>query len=154
MSSTNGIGCGGDFEGNHQEGKQVENEWHTNGEEGDAPSLRKKKQKFHIYTMEQIQILKSAFKEYSNPSVKQKDELCKILGLEKKQISNWFYNHQTHLKAKERRLENSFLRNDNDRLKEENKRLWEAIKKSICANCNNQLHEKIERLSLEEKRKC
>lgn len=59
MSSTNGIGCGGDFEGNHQEGKQVENEWHTNGEEGDAPSLRKKKQKFHIYTMEQIQILKS-----------------------------------------------------------------------------------------------
>lgn len=95
----------------------------------------KKRKKYHRHTAEQIREMEALFKESPHPDEKQRQQLSKRLGLHPRQVKFWFQNRRTQIKAIQERHENSLLKSEMDKLRDENKLLRETIKKGTCANC-------------------
>uniref|UniRef100_A0A2P2LIQ7 Homeobox-leucine zipper protein GLABRA 2-like n=1 Tax=Rhizophora mucronata TaxID=61149 RepID=A0A2P2LIQ7_RHIMU len=119
-----------DFEG---EGEHDDDE-DDDGDGGDK-NKRKKRKKYHRHTAEQIREMEALFKEHPHPDEKQRQQLSKQLGLAPRQVKFWFQNRRTQIKAIQERHENSLLKGEIDKLREENKSLRETINKSCCPNC-------------------
>ncbi|KAJ4957374.1 hypothetical protein NE237_024485 [Protea cynaroides] len=77
----------------------------------------------------------SLFKESPHPDEKQRQQLSKQLGLAPRQVKFWFQNRRTQIKAIQERHENSLLKSEIDKLREENKAMRETIKRACCPNC-------------------
>nr|ALU58320.1 homeobox-leucine zipper protein GLABRA2 [Mesembryanthemum crystallinum] len=75
------------------------------------------------------------FKESPHPDEKQRQQLSKQLGLHPRQVKFWFQNRRTQIKAIQERHENSLLKTELEKLKDENKSLREIIQKASCPNC-------------------
>lgn len=98
-------------------------------------SKKKKRKKYHRHTPEQIREMESLFKESPHPDEKQRLQLSKQLGLHPRQVKFWFQNRRTQIKAIHERHENSLLKSEIDKLRDENKALRESIKKQSCPSC-------------------
>ncbi|CAK7356706.1 unnamed protein product [Dovyalis caffra] len=75
------------------------------------------------------------FKESPHPDEKQRQQLSKQLGLAPRQVKFWFQNRRTQIKAIQERHENSLLKSEMDKLRDENKSMREAINRACCPNC-------------------
>ncbi|KAA0050790.1 multicellular trichome development class IV homeodomain-leucine zipper transcription factor [Cucumis melo var. makuwa] len=76
------------------------------------------------------------FKESPHPDEKQRQQLSKRLGLSPRQVKFWFQNRRTQIKAIQERHENTLLKAEMEKLREENKAMREISKKKIgCPNC-------------------
>nr|XP_043615141.1 homeobox-leucine zipper protein GLABRA 2 [Erigeron canadensis] len=95
----------------------------------------KKRKKYHRHTAEQIREMEALFKESPHPDEKQRQQLSKRLGLHPRQVKFWFQNRRTQIKAIQERHENSLLKSEMDKVRDENKLLRETIKKGTCPNC-------------------
>ncbi|KAL8138602.1 hypothetical protein V2J09_004603 [Rumex salicifolius] len=98
-------------------------------------SKKKKRKKYHRHTADQIREMESLFKESPHPDERQRQELSKRLGLHSSQVKFWFQNRRTQIKAIQERHENSLLKSEIDKLKDDNKLLRETINKACCPNC-------------------
>ncbi|KAK7381653.1 hypothetical protein VNO80_00199 [Phaseolus coccineus] len=116
-----------DGEGAHEDDDDENND--------DGDRSKKKKRKYHRHTVEQIREMEALFKESPHPDEKQRQQLSKQLGLAPRQVKFWFQNRRTQIKAIQERHENSLLKAELDKLKEENKAMREIINKSCCPNC-------------------
>ncbi|WOG99208.1 hypothetical protein DCAR_0518556 [Daucus carota subsp. sativus] len=96
---------------------------------------KKKRKKYHRHTAEQIREMEALFKESPHPDEKQRQELSKQLGLHPRQVKFWFQNRRTQIKAIQERHENSLLKTEMDKLRDENKALREATNKTSCPSC-------------------
>ncbi|PSR98430.1 Homeobox-leucine zipper protein PROTODERMAL FACTOR like [Actinidia chinensis var. chinensis] len=105
------------------------------GEDDPDPAQRAKRKRYHRHTQHQIQEMESFFKECPHPDDKQRKELGRRLALEPLQVKFWFQNKRTQMKAKHERCENTQLRNENDKLREQNIRYKEALSNATCPNC-------------------
>ncbi|XP_044497443.1 homeobox-leucine zipper protein GLABRA 2-like [Mangifera indica] len=103
-------------------------------EDGDK-NKKKKRKKYHRHTAEQIREMESLFKESPHPDENQRQQLSKQLGLAPRQVKFWFQNRRTQIKAIQERHENSLLKGEMDKLRDENKAMREAISKACCPNC-------------------
>ncbi|CAK9174593.1 unnamed protein product [Ilex paraguariensis] len=112
-----------DVEGEHED------------DEDDNQKKKKKRKKYHRHTAEQIREMEALFKESPHPDEKQRQQLSKQLGLHPRQVKFWFQNRRTHIKAIQERHENSLLKTEMEKLRDENKTLRETIKKACCPNC-------------------
>uniref|UniRef100_A0A0R0IY35 Homeodomain/HOMEOBOX transcription factor n=1 Tax=Glycine max TaxID=3847 RepID=A0A0R0IY35_SOYBN len=108
---------------------------HEDDDDGDDKNRKKKKRKYHRHTAEQIREMEALFKESPHPDEKQRQQLSNQLGLAPRQVKFWFQNRRTQIKAIQERHENSLLKTELDRLREENKAMRETINKSCCPNC-------------------
>ncbi|XP_060205493.1 homeobox-leucine zipper protein ANTHOCYANINLESS 2-like isoform X2 [Lycium barbarum] len=108
----------------------------------------RKKKRYHRHTPQQIQELEALFKECPHPDEKQRLELSKRLCLETRQVKFWFQNRRTQMKTQLGRHENSYLQQENDKLRAENMSIKEALRNPICTNCGGPAI--IGELSLEE----
>ncbi|XP_057967176.1 homeobox-leucine zipper protein GLABRA 2 [Malania oleifera] len=107
-----------------------------NDEDGDGDkSKKKKRKKYHRHTAEQIREMEALFKESPHPDEKQRQQLSKQLGLAPRQVKFWFQNRRTQIKAIQERHENSLLKSEMEKLREENKAMRETIQKACCPNC-------------------
>ncbi|XP_030457727.1 homeobox-leucine zipper protein GLABRA 2 [Syzygium oleosum] len=106
------------------------------GGDGDK-SKKKKRKKYHRHTAEQIREMEALFKESPHPDEKQRQQLSKQLGLAPRQVKFWFQNRRTQLKAIQERHENSLLKTEMEKLRDENKVMRETIQKSCCPNCGS-----------------
>ncbi|KAK3027051.1 hypothetical protein RJ639_040883 [Escallonia herrerae] len=122
-----------------------------NDEDGDEDKHKKKKRKkYHRHTSEQIREMEASvlsfslplyvqhntlFKESPHPDEKQRQQLSKQLGLHPRQVKFWFQNRRTQIKAIQERHENSLLKTEMDKLRDENKALRETVQKAACPNC-------------------
>ncbi|KAK4765071.1 hypothetical protein SAY86_026161 [Trapa natans] len=107
-------------------------------DDNDGGGKRKKKQKkYHRHTAEQIREMEALFKESPHPDEKQRQQLSKQLGLAPRQVKFWFQNRRTQLKAIQERHENSLLKTEMEKLRDENKAMRETIQKSCCPNCGS-----------------
>ncbi|CAA2965636.1 homeobox-leucine zipper GLABRA 2 [Olea europaea subsp. europaea] len=79
--------------------------------------------------------MEALFKECPHPDEKQRLELSRQLGLHPRQVKFWFQNRRTQIKAIQERHENSLLKTEMEKIREENKVLRENLKKSCCPNC-------------------
>ncbi|XP_027344758.1 homeobox-leucine zipper protein GLABRA 2-like [Abrus precatorius] len=104
-------------------------------DDGDADKNPKKRRKYHRHTAEQIREMEALFKESPHPDEKQRQQLSKQLGLAPRQVKFWFQNRRTQIKAIQERHENSLLKTELEKLREENKAMRETINKSCCPNC-------------------
>ncbi|KAE7997460.1 hypothetical protein FH972_002096 [Carpinus fangiana] len=105
-------------------------------EDGDGDKNKKKKRKkYHRHTAEQIREMEALFKESPHPDEKQRQHLSKQLGLAPRQVKFWFQNRRTQIKAIQERHENSLLKGEMEKLRDENKAMREQINKSCCPNC-------------------
>ncbi|KAJ6704331.1 HOMEOBOX-LEUCINE ZIPPER PROTEIN MERISTEM L1 [Salix viminalis] len=120
-----------DLEG---EGEHDEDDADGDGE-GDDKNKKKKRKKYHRHTAEQIREMEALFKESPHPDEKQRQQLSKQLGLAPRQVKFWFQNRRTQIKAIQERHENSLLKTEMDKLREENKTMRETINKACCPNC-------------------
>ncbi|TKY64479.1 Homeobox-leucine zipper protein GLABRA 2 [Spatholobus suberectus] len=121
-----------DGEGAHED----EDEDNDDDDDGDGDKKRKKKKrKYHRHTAEQIREMEALFKESPHPDEKQRQQLSKQLGLAPRQVKFWFQNRRTQIKAIQERHENSLLKTELEKLREENKAMRETINKSCCPNC-------------------
>ncbi|KAJ6348218.1 hypothetical protein OIU76_004649 [Salix suchowensis] len=120
-----------DLEG---EGEHDEDDGDGDGE-GDDKNKKKKRKKYHRHTAEQIREMEALFKESPHPDEKQRQQLSKQLGLALRQVKFWFQNRCTQIKAIQERHENSLLKTEMDKLREENKTMRETINKACCPNC-------------------
>ncbi|XP_059643395.1 homeobox-leucine zipper protein GLABRA 2 [Cornus florida] len=111
-----------------------EEEQDDDGGGGDK-SKKKKRKKYHRHTAEQIRQMEALFKESPHPDEKQRQQLSKQLGLAPRQVKFWFQNRRTQIKAIQERHENSLLKTEMDKLRDENKSLRETIKNAACPNC-------------------
>ncbi|RAL45375.1 hypothetical protein DM860_013771 [Cuscuta australis] len=107
---------------------------HYNEEEDDH-GTKKKRKKYHRHTAEQIKEMEALFKEFPHPDETQRQQLSKQLGLHPRQVKFWFQNRRTQIKAIQERHENSLLKSEIEKLREQNKELREAIKNNCCRNC-------------------
>nr|XP_016501674.1 PREDICTED: homeobox-leucine zipper protein GLABRA 2-like [Nicotiana tabacum] len=98
-------------------------------------SKKKKRKKYHRHTAEQIREMEALFKESPHPDEKQRQQLSKQLGLHPRQVKFWFQNRRTQIKAIQERHENSLLKAEIEKLREENKGLRETLKNPSCPNC-------------------
>ncbi|CAI9767185.1 unnamed protein product [Fraxinus pennsylvanica] len=116
-----------------------EDDYEAEGEHGDEEDedthKKKKRKKYHRHTAQQIREMEALFKESPHPDEKQRQELSKQLGLHPRQVKFWFQNRRTQIKAIQERHENSLLKTEMEKIREENKVLRETIKKSCCLNC-------------------
>ncbi|KAL9274927.1 Homeobox-leucine zipper protein GLABRA 2-like protein [Drosera capensis] len=103
--------------------------------DGGGGGKKKKRKKYHRHTAEQIREMEALFKDSPHPDEKQRQQLSKQLGLHPRQVKFWFQNRRTQIKAIQERHENSLLKSEIDKLKEENKSLRDAIQKSSCPSC-------------------
>ncbi|EXB74519.1 Homeobox-leucine zipper protein GLABRA 2 [Morus notabilis] len=109
---------------------------HDDDGTGDGDKNKKKKRKkYHRHTADQIREMEALFKESPHPDEKQRQQLSKQLGLAPRQVKFWFQNRRTQIKAIQERHENSLLKSEIDKLRDENKSLREQINKSCCPNC-------------------
>ncbi|KAJ4832066.1 Homeobox-leucine zipper protein GLABRA 2 [Turnera subulata] len=122
-----------DFEGvgEHEEEEEEEEE------DGDGKNKKKKRKRYHRHTAEQIREMEALFRESPHPDEKQRQQLSKQLGLAPRQVKFWFQNRRTQIKAVQERHENSLLKGELEKLREENKTMRETISKACCANCGN-----------------
>ncbi|KAJ3692575.1 hypothetical protein LUZ60_011670 [Juncus effusus] len=105
-------------------------------DETDGGNNKKKRRKnYHRHTAEQIRVMEALFKDSPHPDEKQRQQLSKQLGLSARQVKFWFQNRRTQIKAIQERHENSLLKSEMDKLREENRTMRETIKKSCCPNC-------------------
>ncbi|XP_057773108.1 homeobox-leucine zipper protein GLABRA 2 isoform X2 [Salvia miltiorrhiza] len=95
---------------------------------------KRKRKKYHRHTPRQIREMEALFKESPHPDEKQRLELSKQLGLHPRQVKFWFQNRRTQIKAIQERHENSLLKSEIDKLRDENKALRESIKTQSCLN--------------------
>ncbi|CAJ1951143.1 unnamed protein product [Sphenostylis stenocarpa] len=116
-----------DGEGVHEDDDDENND--------DGDKNKKKKRKYHRHTVEQIREMEALFKESPHPDEKQRQQLSKQLGLAPRQVKFWFQNRRTQIKTIQERHENSLLKTELDKLREENKVMRETINKSCCPNC-------------------
>ncbi|XP_043724560.1 homeobox-leucine zipper protein GLABRA 2 [Telopea speciosissima] len=105
------------------------------GDDDKDNKKKKKRKKYHRHTAEQIREMESLFKESPHPDEKQRQQLSKQLGLAPRQVKFWFQNRRTQIKAVQERHENSLLKSEIDKLREENQAMRETIKKACCPNC-------------------
>ncbi|KAL9247971.1 hypothetical protein vseg_021339 [Gypsophila vaccaria] len=98
----------------------------------DSSTLKKS---YHRHTPEQIQRLEGFFKQCAHPDEKQRRQLGMELGLEPKQIKFWFQNKRTQTKAQNERSDNNTLRAENDRIRNENIAIKEALRNVSCGSC-------------------
>ncbi|XP_058114110.1 homeobox-leucine zipper protein GLABRA 2 [Magnolia sinica] len=120
-------------------------------EEGDDKENKKKKRKrYHRHTADQIREMEALFKESPHPDEKQRQQLSKQLGLAPRQVKFWFQNRRTQIKAIQERHENSLLKSEMDKLKEENRCMRETIKKACCPNCGFATSNKDSTMTTEE----
>ncbi|KAI4371130.1 hypothetical protein MLD38_019396 [Melastoma candidum] len=96
---------------------------------------RSKRKRYHRHTQRQIQELESFFKENPHPDDKQRKVFSRELGLEPLQVKFWFQNKRTQMKAQQERYENSLLKADNEKLRNENLRYREALATASCPSC-------------------
>ncbi|KAK8608450.1 hypothetical protein V6N13_023873 [Hibiscus sabdariffa] len=102
----------------------------------DADEAKKKKRKkYHRHTADQIREMEALFKESPHPDEKQRQRLSKQLGLAPSQVKFWFQNRRTQIKAIQERHENSLLKQELEKLREDNKAMRAAINKDSCFNC-------------------
>ncbi|GLT32674.1 hypothetical protein SLA2020_073220 [Shorea laevis] len=104
-------------------------------EEEDDKNKKKKRKKYHRHTAEQIREMETLFKESPHPDEKQRQQLSKQLGLAPRQVKFWFQNRRTQIKAIQERHENSLLKQEMEKLRDENKAMRETINKACCPNC-------------------
>ncbi|XP_021627145.1 homeobox-leucine zipper protein GLABRA 2 isoform X2 [Manihot esculenta] len=104
---------------------------------GDGNNVKKKKKrkKYHRHTIEQIREMEAFFKESPHPDEKQRQQLSKQLALSPRQVKFWFQNRRTQIKAIQERHENSLLKTEMEKLREENKAMRETINKACCPSC-------------------
>ncbi|XP_074275987.1 homeobox-leucine zipper protein GLABRA 2 isoform X1 [Silene latifolia] len=113
-----------------------DNDDDDDGDGGDEKGKKKKKRKrYHRHTAEQIREMEALFKESPHPDEKQRQQLSKQLGLHPRQVKFWFQNRRTQIKAIQERHENSLLKTELEKLRDENKSLRDNIEKSSCPNC-------------------
>lgn len=112
----------------------VDGEAENDGNGGDKNKKRKRK-KYHRHTAGQIREMEALFKDSPHPDEKQRQQLSKQLGLHPRQVKFWFQNRRTQIKAIQERHENSLLKTEMDKLRDENNALRETIKKGSCPNC-------------------
>ncbi|PON88418.1 Octamer-binding transcription factor [Trema orientale] len=130
-----------------------DDDFEAEGEEDDGDgdkSKKKKRKKYHRHTAEQIREMEALFKESPHPDEKQRQQLSKQLGLAPRQVKFWFQNRRTQIKAIQERHENSLLKSEIDRLRDENKALREQINKSCCPNCGTATVSKDPTITTEE----
>ncbi|CAH2068026.1 unnamed protein product [Thlaspi arvense] len=98
---------------------------------------KRKRKKYHRHTTDQIRHMEALFKETPHPDEKQRQQLSKQLGLAPRQVKFWFQNRRTQIKAIQERHENSLLKAELEKLREENKGMRESFAKanSCCPNC-------------------
>ncbi|KAA8540403.1 hypothetical protein F0562_024678 [Nyssa sinensis] len=121
-----------DFEGEGEHDDDGDGD--GDGADGDK-NKKKKRKKYHRHTAEQIREMEALFKESPHPDEKQRQQLSKQLGLAPRQVKFWFQNRRTQIKTIQERHENSLLKTEMDKLRDENNNLRETIKKSCCPNC-------------------
>ncbi|XVF86637.1 hypothetical protein PTKIN_Ptkin18bG0058500 [Pterospermum kingtungense] len=108
---------------------------HDDDEDDGDKTKKKKRKKYHRHTAEQIREMEALFKESPHPDEKQRQQLSKQLGLAPRQVKFWFQNRRTQIKAIQERHENSLLKQEMEKLRDENKAMRETIKKACCPNC-------------------
>ncbi|KAI4387015.1 hypothetical protein MLD38_004882 [Melastoma candidum] len=118
-------------------------------EDGDGDK-KKKRKKYHRHNAEQIREMEALFKESPHPDEKQRQQLSKQLGLAPRQVKFWFQNRRTQLKAIQERHENSLLKTEMEKLRDENKAMRETIQKSCCPNCGSATTSKDAALTTQE----
>lgn len=130
-SENSGAGKSGrsdeEYEGEQHNVDDVEEEDEKNGG-------NKKRKKYHRHTPQQIREMEALFKESPHPDEKQRLQLSKQLGLHPRQVKFWFQNRRTQIKAIQERHENSLLKTEIDKLRDENKALRDT-KERTCPNC-------------------
>ncbi|XP_077219543.1 HD-ZIP IV family of homeobox-leucine zipper protein with lipid-binding START domain-containing protein [Tasmannia lanceolata] len=104
-------------------------------EEQGENGKKKKRKKYHRHTTDQIREMETLFKESPHPDEKQRQQLSKQLGLAPRQVKFWFQNRRTQIKAIQERHENSLLKSEMEKLRDENRSMRETIKKACCPNC-------------------
>ncbi|XP_060205755.1 homeobox-leucine zipper protein GLABRA 2-like [Lycium barbarum] len=104
-------------------------------EDPNNSNKKKKRKKYHRHTAQQIREMEALFKESPHPDEKQRQQLSKQLGLHPRQVKFWFQNRRTQIKAIQERHENSLLKAEIEKLREENKGLRETSKNPSCPNC-------------------
>ncbi|XP_050232565.1 homeobox-leucine zipper protein GLABRA 2 [Mercurialis annua] len=114
---------------------ELEGEEHDEEEDGDDKNKKKKRKKYHRHTVEQIREMESLFKESPHPDEKQRQQLSKQLGLAPRQVKFWFQNRRTQIKAIQERHENSLLKTEMEKLRDENKAMRVTINRACCSNC-------------------
>uniref|UniRef100_A0A7N0REU8 Uncharacterized protein n=1 Tax=Kalanchoe fedtschenkoi TaxID=63787 RepID=A0A7N0REU8_KALFE len=128
----------------------LEGEDEDEGEDNGDKSKKKKRKKYHRHTAEQIREMEALFKESPHPDEKQRQQLSKQLGLAPRQVKFWFQNRRTQIKAIQERHENSLLKSEMDKLRDENKSMREIINNSCCPNCGNATISKDSSITTEE----
>ncbi|XP_047326322.1 homeobox-leucine zipper protein GLABRA 2-like [Impatiens glandulifera] len=128
-----GEGLLGDFEDEDDDEVQYEDD-EDDHDIGDRRKKRKRR-KYHRHTPEQIKEMESLFKESPHPDEKQRKLLSIQLGLSARQVKFWFQNRRTQIKAMQERHENSLLKTEMDKIKDDNKILRETLKRACCQNC-------------------
>ncbi|XP_010430051.1 PREDICTED: homeobox-leucine zipper protein GLABRA 2-like [Camelina sativa] len=105
-------------------------------DDGNKGNKRKRK-KYHRHTTDQIRHMEALFKETPHPDEKQRQQLSKQLGLAPRQVKFWFQNRRTQIKAIQERHENSLLKAELEKLREENKAMRESFSKAANSSCPN-----------------
>ncbi|XP_051147479.1 homeobox-leucine zipper protein GLABRA 2-like [Andrographis paniculata] len=95
----------------------------------------RKRKRYHRHTPEQIRVMEALFKECPHPDEKQRVQLSNKLGLNPRQVKFWFQNRRTQIKAIQERHENSILKTEIEKLREENQAMREVIKGATCLSC-------------------
>lgn len=110
---------------------------HDENEDGmDHGCPVKRRKKYHRHTTEQIREMEALFKESPHPDEKQRQQLSKRLGLSPRQVKFWFQNRRTQIKAIQERHENTLLKAEMEKLREEIKGMREICRKKVgCPNC-------------------
>ncbi|XP_071696417.1 homeobox-leucine zipper protein MERISTEM L1-like [Rutidosis leptorrhynchoides] len=107
----------------------------NSGDDQDPNQHPNKKKRYHRHTQHQIQEMEAFFKECPHPDDKQRKELGRRLSLEPLQVKFWFQNKRTQMKAQHERMDNSQLRNENEKLRADNIQFKEALANATCPNC-------------------
>ncbi|KAH7430487.1 hypothetical protein KP509_08G001000 [Ceratopteris richardii] len=79
--------------------------------------------------------LEAFFKQCPTPNERQRMELSLQLGITVKQVKYWFQNRRTQFRSENSKRENSIIKHENDRLREENFLLRNAIEGLSCPRC-------------------
>ncbi|XP_010521515.1 PREDICTED: homeobox-leucine zipper protein GLABRA 2 [Tarenaya hassleriana] len=108
---------------------------HDDDDDDPTKNKKKKRKKYHRHTADQIRHMEALFKETPHPDEKQRQQLSKQLGLAPRQVKFWFQNRRTQIKAIQERHENSLLKSELEKLRDENKAMRESIAKACCPNC-------------------
>ncbi|XP_022714992.1 homeobox-leucine zipper protein GLABRA 2-like [Durio zibethinus] len=123
---------------------------HDDDEDDDDKTKKKKRKKYHRHTGEQIREMEALFKESPHPDEKQRQQLSKQLGLAPRQVKFWFQNRRTQIKAIQERHENSLLKQELEKLQEENNAMRKTINKACCPNCGMATTSKDDSMTTEE----